>query len=130
MGKLILTERGYIRIWSSEEKRLVMEHRHVLEQALGRKLTADERVHHINGDRTDNRVSNLTVYSTQAEHLHVGHGEDWSESRKKYRMAICHPDKPHRAFGLCVRCYSREYWRRRHPGSKAYKPRASSDMNS
>lgn len=117
-----MTERGYIRIWSPEEKRLVMEHRYILEKVLGRKLTREERVHHINGDRTDNRVSNLAIYSTQAEHLHVGHGAEWSESRKQYRKAGCHPEEPHRGLGLCSRCYSREYWRKRHPAAKKRGP--------
>jgi hypothetical protein len=36
----------------------------VLAQALGRPLTADEVVHHRNGDRLDNRLDNLELWST------------------------------------------------------------------
>lgn len=42
----------------------VAEHRLVVEEHLGRRLRPDESVHHVNGDRLDNRLSNLEVWST------------------------------------------------------------------
>jgi hypothetical protein len=38
-----------------------LEHRHAVEQGLGRNLSDTETVHHINGDRADNRLDNLQI---------------------------------------------------------------------
>jgi hypothetical protein len=48
----------------TDGKRWVGEHRLVMAQHLGRPLEADEVVHHRNGRRTDNRLSNLELWST------------------------------------------------------------------
>lgn len=44
------------------------EHRVVAENMMGRKLKSREIVHHIDGDRRNNRPSNLMVFPSQKEH--------------------------------------------------------------
>jgi hypothetical protein len=45
-------------------RRADFEHRLVMARLLGRPLTADEVVHHRNGDRLDNAPGNLELWST------------------------------------------------------------------
>lgn len=45
-------------------------HRLVVEESIGRKLSSDEHVHHIDGDKSNNDISNLQLMS-RSEHLRM-----------------------------------------------------------
>ena len=56
-----LTQEGYLR--RSFHGEIQLQHRWVMEQHLGRRLWPDESVHHRNGQRSDNRLENLELWS-------------------------------------------------------------------
>ena len=70
-----LDKGGYIMIRKSGG--YIREHRLIMEQHLGRSLKDNEIVHHINGNKQDNRLENLELTTRSLHHIN-NHIKDMS----------------------------------------------------
>lgn len=145
-----LKPNGYEWFYSPEKRRdstngMILVHRHIMEQIIGRPLTSREVVHHINGIRSDNRPENLMLMD-RAEHTRVHrlgyrsvpaclecgststpffakglcktcYNRRWKASVRICTCITCGEQRKHEAKGMCKRCYSAE-WKRNHRTSK------------
>ena len=95
-GGRTLDKSGYVLIYSPDHPnrrkmgqrpgRYVAEHRLVMEKHLGRLLLRSEVVHHKNRVKDDNRLENLELFQTNAEHLAKeleGRCPKWSKEGKQ-----------------------------------------------
>ncbi len=79
---------GYVRCYArlhpySNGRLMMLQHRMIMENHLGRALSPDEHVHHRNGDRATTRLENLEVHS-RSQHFSM-HGQPTTE----------HPERTH-----------------------------------
>jgi HNH endonuclease len=62
-GKVSINRDGYRMLHIG--RKWVLEHRVIMAEYIGRPLTKEENVHHKNGDRLDNRIENLELWSVK-----------------------------------------------------------------
>lgn len=88
-GGKINRKDGYVLVYSpnhpfSDKSNYVFEHRVVMENMIKRFLRPEEKVHHKNGVRNDNRIDNLELLPSQSEHARKHYildgrwGKDWT----------------------------------------------------
>lgn len=113
-GRKYLDSAGYVRLTGESER----EHRLIMQRIIGRKLKTDEHVHHIDGNKTNNKPSNLQIISA-SEH----HKEHYHEIKHKFKSnyerikkcVVCNNEyitKSHRSkycSGKCLRLTRKEY---------------------
>jgi hypothetical protein len=67
---------------------LIDEHRYIMQRHLGRKLTRDECVHHINNNPRDNRIENLELMTLRQHAQHHLRGKPGRPLGQSERMAV------------------------------------------
>jgi len=91
-GKTRLTRQKYRRVRVGGETKLVAEHRLVWEEHNG-PIAKGMVIHHINGDRQDNRIENLQMV-TPIEHRHIHAGYELRQGVWHKPCTRCHEIKP------------------------------------
>lgn len=106
-GGRTVDKNGYVLLWmpghpEANRHGQVREHRIVMARKLGRPLTREEVVDHINRDTGDNRPENLRLFPNNGEHLRVTrtgrpHREpDRQRGTTRAHSAECDLQSPHR----------------------------------
>lgn len=113
---------GYVEIMMPEHPNArsngtVLEHRLMAEKKLGRMLTKEETVHHLDGDRSNNDLDNLIVFKTNADHsaFHKGNravqdGDVWYCPDKGFSDSklcpVCLINYKDKKADMCIDCWN------------------------
>ena len=127
-GERCVSPLGYVRVNVNGKR--ILEHRHIMEQHLGRPLTNTERIHHKNHDKTDNRIENLELMKDHGEHLRTHHRDTWKHRKvngpytaseiesiltrvnhPKFTFPECFCGRPYESRNLCSKHYQ---WAHKH----------------
>lgn len=94
-----INEQGYKILFipeypNTDKQGRIREHRYVMEKYLGRYLTADEHIHHINRDKLDNRIENLQIISNSQHISNHMKGNQYGKKDMSGRVcSLCNSDK-------------------------------------
>ena len=113
---------GYVEIVMPEHPNArrngtIFEHRLMAEKKLGRMLTTEECVHHIDGNRCNNALDNLIVFKTSSDHtaFHRGvqmvqDGDVWYCPDKGYirteTCPVCCTNNKDKQADMCIECWN------------------------
>lgn len=80
---------GYLEgcVWENGVRRRVRKHRWIMEKHLGRSLTQFEEVHHKDGNKLNNDISNLEVLDG-VEHARLHNRDRWRKSGDSRRKSV------------------------------------------
>ncbi len=97
---------GYASVYMPEAHSSRLAHRLVMEHLIGRRLRRGEIVHHINGNKRDNRPCNLELFPSISAHMkhHVSPANALCVCGTK-AWRIMGGDTP-----VCSRCYGHARW--------------------
>ena len=81
---------GYVRVYAPDHPwqrgRMLSEHVLIMERSMGRRIAADECVHHIDGDKSNNNLSNLELLKRGDHSRHHRLAEDPASRRHPRKL--------------------------------------------